>query len=156
MTAITPTCPYCGRDAVLVISGPRYRPQYGPYWTCEPCDARVGVHRGTFRPLGRLANSELRAARIAAHEAFDPLWHRAASAYPDRRNNRNVLKRIGRTRAYQWLADRLGIPISACHIGEFDVGQCMRVVQLIAESGITPTGIREWAKSRQRERAPWD
>jgi hypothetical protein len=145
----TPTCPYCGQPAVLISSGPSYRPEYGPYWCCAPCDARVGVHRGTIRPLGRLANAELRVARIRAHAAFDPLWQRTHTAYPERRTNRNMLKRIGRNRAYAWLAEKMGLPVSACHIGEFDVEQCSRVVQLVEETGISPVGIREWAKSRR-------
>jgi len=149
MNPRAPLCPYCGQPAMLIESGPRYRPEYGPYWSCDPCDARVGVHRGTVRPLGRLANAELRAARIRAHAAFDPLWHRTHTAYPERRNNRNTLKRIGRTRAYQWLAEHLGVAVSACHIGDFDVAQCARVVQLIEQTKITPVGIRHWAKSRR-------
>ena len=29
-------------------------------YICKPCDAYVGVHKGTDKALGRLANKELR------------------------------------------------------------------------------------------------
>lgn len=61
-----PTCPYCGKDSVLVNGHVIYphRPDLLEkkfYW-CKPCDAYVGCHPGTANPLGRLANAELRRA----------------------------------------------------------------------------------------------
>lgn len=116
-----PSCGYCGKLAQLVDGRAIYphRPDLhaGRYWACEPCGAYVGVHPGTVRPLGRLANLELRRAKMRAHAAFDPLWREGLT---DRRS------------AYSLLADELGISRDACHVGYFDVPTCDRVVVLAA------------------------
>ena len=39
------------------------------------CNSYVGVHMGSLRPKGSLANGELRNKRIRAHKAFDAVWH---------------------------------------------------------------------------------
>lgn len=93
---------------------------YGPqvkgkiYW-CPPCDARVGCHPRSTRPLGQLANQELREARTAAHEAFDPLWRDCA---------------ITRKEAYRWLAQMLDLTEDECHIGMFDLEMCKRTIRV--------------------------
>lgn len=124
-----PTCPYCNNRARLVtglVIYPR-RPDLGhkKFWHCAPCRAYVGCHdagvgqgNGT-KPLGRLANAELRAAKKRAHFAFDMLWL-------DKTN-----KRRARQAAYTWLAAAMGLPVERCHIGEMDVQQCEQVVQLV-------------------------
>lgn len=125
----TPVCPYCHRDAGLVGGDIIYphRPDLHAkqFWLCAPCEAYVGCHEagkgfgdGT-RPLGRLANAELRLAKSAAHRAFDPMW----KAGP-----------MSRKQAYFWLASRLGIDIKDCHIGEFDVAMCHRVIQIVKDA----------------------
>jgi len=118
------TCPYCNQPAALVagVAIYPYRPDLAhlSFWQCAPCGARVGCHKGTTQPLGRLANAELRLAKQQAHAAFDPLWR--TPAFGETRNS-----------AYNWLADRLGIPRADCHIGMFDVEQCRRVVEVCAE-----------------------
>lgn len=107
-----PTCQYCGAGAWL-IGG-----KYGYVWKCDPCGARVGCHPGTKRPLGHLANAELRSARMAAHDAFDPRWKGQPSGV--------------RSEAYEWLAEQLKIARDDCHIALFDLEQCRRVVELCA------------------------
>lgn len=69
-----PICPYCERPAEFLASSARvyHGRDYGPVWACLPCAAWVGCHKGTTQPLGRLANAELRKAKMAAHAAFDP------------------------------------------------------------------------------------
>ena len=124
-------CPYCGKPAEFVTGSAIYPHRSDlhdkQFYRCQPCEAWVGCHDGTPHPLGRLANAELRAAKIAAHAAFDPLW---------------VNRGIGRRKAaYRWLADHLGIPPSRCHIGWFDLEQCRRVVEVVhaaegAEEGV--------------------
>lgn len=72
-------CPYCAglvefRESSASVYHGR---DYGPIYVCKAhpaCDAYVGVHKGTKRAKGRLANPELRRAKVAAHEAFDPIW----------------------------------------------------------------------------------
>jgi hypothetical protein len=112
-----PSCAYCGQLAALVTGAAIYphRPDLHAkqFWACDPCGAWVGVHPGTVRPLGRLANAELRRAKMRAHAAFDPLWRNGLT---DRRS------------AYSLLAEELGISREACHVGYFDVPTCERVV----------------------------
>lgn len=122
-------CPYCNKPAKIVNGKVIYphRPDLAgkKFWQCAACDAYVGCHgfnpRHGYRgiePLGRLANRELRAAKMAAHAAFDPIWQSG---------------RKTRTQAYSDLASRLGIPMSQCHIGLFDVEMCHRVIELCRE-----------------------
>jgi len=71
-------CPYCKKPAEwvsneAVYGGRRYGKSY-MIWLCVPCDARVGCHQNTKRPLGTMANKELREVRIAAHANIDSLW----------------------------------------------------------------------------------
>lgn len=72
-----PDCPYCGQESMQGTGVDVYphRPdlQHLVFYSCAPCQARVGCHPGTTRPLGNLANAELRAARIEAHTQFDKL-----------------------------------------------------------------------------------
>lgn len=116
-------CPYCGAVAEFV-GGDAVYPHRADlfdrrFYLCRACNAYVGTHKGTTKPLGRLANLELRDAKVAAHAAFDPLW----KGQPTK----------ARSQAYRWLAVLLGIPASQCHIGMFNVEQCRRVVALCSE-----------------------
>lgn len=115
-------CQYCNNPAVLTSSSEVYREDYGPIWLCRPCGAWVGVHSNskTNKPKGSLANAELRGWRKKAHAAFDPTWRRAA------RRGRGIP--YARTEAYKQLAEALGIPVSRCHIGEFDIDTCKRAI----------------------------
>lgn len=122
-------CPYCNLDAHLVSGDTIYphRPDlhHLHFWHCAPCGAYVGCHRGTERPLGGLANVELRLAKQQAHAAFDPLWkfHTWTDGY----------QTMTRDAAYEWLADQLGMSRADCHVGMFDVEQCQRVVEICNE-----------------------
>lgn len=50
-------CDYCGGPTEYVDSSVIYGRSYGMIYLCRPCRAYVGVHRGTNKPLGRLAPS---------------------------------------------------------------------------------------------------
>jgi hypothetical protein len=122
-----PVCPYCGSSAKLVDSTVIYRSagDYGWSWVCErfpKCNAYVGCHPGTKKPLGRLADKELRKAKMAAHAAFDRLWKAKIALGSQKKRARGA--------GYQWLADQLGIPADQCHIGMFDAETCRRVVEI--------------------------
>lgn len=108
-------CPYCGRKAEYVDSKVVYGRSYGMIYLCRPCDAYVGVHKGTDKPKGRMADKELRYWKMAAHEAFDPLWQS---------------KRMKRDEAYAWLAGRMGLRPEDTHIGMFDVPECKKVIKI--------------------------
>ena len=115
MTA--PICPYCDKPAILVTGHKIYPHRTDLYtkhfWHCEPCDAYVGCHPQTTNPLGRLANAELRKAKMDAHAAFDPIWQS---------------EEMTRTEAYVWLSTTIGISIDDCHMGMFDVDTCSKVI----------------------------
>lgn len=120
-------CDYCRRKASLVPGSALYpnRDDLAGklFWRCGPCDAHVGVHPGTERPLGRLANASLRRAKMRAHAVFDPLWK--AKWKRD-----GCSKKEARGAAYEWLAKELGINAGHCHIGMFDEELCARVVEV--------------------------
>lgn len=116
-------CPYCGSKTNFTDSKKIYQGvSYGMVYVCWPCNAYVGVHIGTKRALGRLANSELRIWKKEAHAWFDPLWKKKVS--------KGVSKYEARNAAYTWLSENLGIIKEFTHIGMFDVSQCKQVVEL--------------------------
>ena len=110
-------CDYCQQPARLVGGEtlyPHRRDLYArKFYHCAPCSAWVGCHPGTTKPLGRLADRELRTAKQEAHAAFDPFWRKSG---------------MKRNHAYGWLAKQLGIKREQCHIGMMDVETCRRVV----------------------------
>lgn len=119
-------CPYCGKEAKLVTGKETYphRPDLFSlkFWQCKPCDAFVGCHKphrlNNFADdvaLGKLANFHLRKARSEAHRAFDPIWRSGE---------------LDRGTAYLWLANALQLPTHLCHIGEFNMENCQKTVQL--------------------------
>lgn len=120
MTAVV--CPYCKKPAKLITGEQMYphRPDLyeKSFYRCNPCDAHVGCHPGTQNPLGRMADSFLRAAKMKAHAAFDPIWKDGA---------------MKRGSAYAWLSDQLGIDKKDCHIGMFDVDMCKKVVDVCSK-----------------------
>jgi hypothetical protein len=122
-------CPYCGNEAELKTGYHVYphRPDLADLkiWACDLCDAWVGTHKNSpdHKPLGRLANAELRRAKMAAHAAFDPLWKSG---------------QMSRSKAYALLAEKMGIDPKDAHIGMFDVEQCKTVILLC-----TPQIIKE-------------
>lgn len=103
-------CDYCGKPAELVV-GTR-----GPMWQCTPCGARIAAHISspTFKPVGRLANAELRAAKKAARDSFDPIIRIAGS------------RRI----AFRWLSEQMKLTIHECHVDLFDVAQCEQMTAI--------------------------
>ena len=127
-----PRCPYCNRKPELV-SGERIYPKRRDlhelkFYLCTTCGAYVGCHPGSNRPLGRLADAELRRWKQNAHKVLDPLWTRG---------------RMRRSQAYSYLADRMGISKRDCHIGMFDVEQCQQAVRILSET--RPIVVRQEA-----------
>lgn len=119
-------CRYCEQPVPLLRAGKQgypYQRDYGPVWICVPCQAWVGCHPGTEKPLGRLANAELRAAKVEAHAAFDPLWQRKMT-------RDQCSKGQARSAGYRWLAGQLGMEVKKCHIGHMDLVQCAKVVEV--------------------------
>ena len=74
-------CRYCGgivrlvpAESVYGDSAVRLGLKGEKLYQCQNCNARVGCHRGTIRPLGDLANEVLRLKRIETHQVFDAYW----------------------------------------------------------------------------------
>jgi zinc-finger-containing domain len=111
----TPNCPYCNNPSVLFSESSRFYGgrDFGPQYACEPCQAWVGCHPGTTKPLGRLANKELRGWKGRAHAAFDPLWQS---------------KRMTRHEAYAHMQKLMKMTPDQAHIGLFDVAECQRLI----------------------------
>lgn len=76
-----------------------------------------GRPRRNHGPTRRSAQpgSPLARARCQAHAAFDPKWQSGS---------------MTRTEAYAWLAKELGISKKACHMLNFDMEMCLRVVSI--------------------------
>lgn len=127
-----PICPYCNVIAKLEDSAKVYGGRsYGMIWLCAnfpECDAYVGVHKGTSKPLGELANSKLRRARKASHKAFDSFWKGPGG--------------LSRKKAYRALAKALGISVDNCHIGMFGIEDCKRVVEACSQ-GLKPPRLEQ-------------
>lgn len=112
-------CPYCGQRSKIVTGEVIYPHRkdlnFKKFHLCTPCNAYVGCHDRTGKPLGRLADPELRMMKVKAHAAFDPLWQRGC---------------MTRSAAYSWLAGRLKVWLGGqpAHIGEFNVEMCKRTI----------------------------
>jgi hypothetical protein len=44
------------------------------FYQCPVCKNFVGTHKGTDRPLGVIASSEIKKERMKIHDIIDPLW----------------------------------------------------------------------------------
>lgn len=82
MVEIPTICRYCGGAVHLVpaakVYGPAAAKRLGlereKFYQCQNCNARVGCHKGSTRPLGNLANEALRMKRMETHQVFDSFW----------------------------------------------------------------------------------
>lgn len=95
------------------------------FYQCQNCNARVGCHKGTTRPLGNLANEVLRLKRMETHRVYDAFWERRG---------------MTRTQAYKWLAEQLQLTEGQAHIGSFEMDQCQMVIDL----------CKKWIRRKQR------
>lgn len=120
-------CPYCSKETEFVDSAEVYQISYGMIYLCRDCQAWVGVHEGTDKALGRLANEELREWKKKAHRTFDPIAKGGLikKIFPKYLSSTSV-----REKAYMWLAEHMGIKREYCHIGMFDVEECKQVISI--------------------------
>jgi hypothetical protein len=119
-------CPYCGGETEYVDSSEVGPKSYGMIYLCRPCDARVGVHKGTNKALGRLADERLRYWKKQAHYFFDKI---ARTSYINEVWEEK-LDVNDRNKAYIWLSKQMGIERHQCHIGMFDVDECRKVIEI--------------------------
>lgn len=108
-------CPYCGKQVPWIsneeVYGKRYGNSYMCYF-CKDCDAYVGCHNNTPKPLGTMANKELREWRQKAHEHIDPLWQSG---------------KFSRHQVYHYLRMIFGKVI---HVGESDIDMCKKILEI--------------------------
>ena len=107
-------CPYCGRMAVLksaaFVYGDKAIEEYVYVCSGYPnCDSYVGVHRGSLKPKGTLANGDLRNMRIQAHKLFSQFWANGI---------------MTKKQAYHWIQDRFALTEDQAHIGNFSEYMC--------------------------------
>ena len=125
-------CRYCGSPVVYTSNAEIYGREYGEgrCYLCRNCRAFVGVHPGTYTPLGTLANEELRRYRKAAHFWFDKIW-------------KSPTRITTRDKAYKWLSKELGLPKEETHIGMFEKEQCEKVME-ISQRRLQESGVAIW------------
>lgn len=120
-------CPYCENKTEFIDSSYIYGKSYGMIYICKPCDAYVGVHKGTDKSLGRLSNAKLREAKKEAHFWFDQI---AKTNLINHIWDEYIPNTSNRDKAYIWLTHQMGIPRKYCHIGMFDIEECKKVVEI--------------------------
>lgn len=144
-TPIPTTCRHCGGHVAPVHNSEIYGTAFGDWpWSylCRGCGAYVGMHPYTNIPLGTLANKQQRDKRSAVKRMFNELWVSA----PNRRE--------ARTKAYAWLASKMGLTEAECHFGLFDEDLCDKASDVIEEAHENfralmregDPGTPEWAK----------
>lgn len=82
-------------------------------YLCKPCNAYVGCHNNSRKPLGTMANAETREWRKKAHAIFDQLWK---------------TKKMSRDKAYGLLKKQFGLDV---HIGECDIEWCKKIIDYL-------------------------
>ena len=108
-------CPYCNKESEWVENKEIYGRNYGKSYMCylcKPCNAYVGCHQNTKKPLGTMANKDLREWRKKAHANIDPVWKSG---------------KMKRKELYGFLNKVFGF---AVHVGESDVEMCKKLASL--------------------------
>ena len=116
-------CRYCGGTVHLVpaaivygsAAAKRLGIEQEKFYQCQNCNARVGCHKGTDRPMGNLANEALRMKRKETHQVFDGFWKS---------------KGMSRTQGYKWMAKKLRLSEELAHIGGFEMDRCQKLINL--------------------------
>ncbi|MEG0988698.1 MAG: zinc-finger-containing protein [Clostridium sp.] len=119
MIDLYPTkCNLCGGKVLYVSNASIYGRQYGSgyCYCCTQCRAYVGTHKPRPKEaLGILSSAEMRQRKIMCHSVFDLMWNDKKS----------------RCMAYKKLAEQMGIPVSSCHFGHFDLKQLDEAYEII-------------------------
>lgn len=131
-------CPYCGSVAVKRSAWKVYGddpPEEGAeekeLWVCSKypdCDSYVSADKNG-KPMGMLADKELRHLRIVAHRYFDEIYKN---------------KIMSRSQSYRLLADRLAIPHSCAHIASFNTYRCTETISMAKEILHNHPKTKEW------------
>jgi len=112
-------CNICGQQAEWVENKEIYGRNYGKsymMWLCKACGAYVGCHNNTKKPLGTMADKELRELRMKCHALFDTLWK---TGYMKRKE------------AYRFLMIKLNLTNTEAHIGMFNKEICQKLINIL-------------------------
>ena len=112
-------CPDCQSEMTLREG------KYGKFMGCTNyprCTTTQKVDQETGEPIGVPAGEKLKAERKKAHEVFEIWWPEEG---------------IDRQEAHIWLAEEMGMARDECKIGNMDMEQCGRVIQLIEDRRIS-------------------
>ena len=112
-------CPNCGAKTTLrpasVVYGKADKTN-GFLYVCDRyprCDSYVKAHRKTLKPMGTLADANLRHKRILAHKAFDRLWQGSL---------------MTKRQAYKWMQAKFGLSSEQAHIAKFSAYMCDQLI----------------------------
>ena len=106
-----PICPYCGKPSALMTQKEWYGKDFSGrmLYGCRSCDASVGTHPNG-KPLGTLANKELKLLRQQCHALIDPIWQNGI---------------LNRYEVYARIKKQFQIE----HIGESTKEECLRLIK---------------------------
>lgn len=117
-------CNYCNKEAEWVSNEVIYGKRYGKsymMWLCRPCEAWVGCHCNTEKPLGTLAKLELRNLRRKAKELF--IEKKLSGKW-----GRNYAQK---EKAYKWLRKTMKLSSDEAHFGMFDETRCRYIINTL-------------------------
>lgn len=112
-------CPYCAGKVILTEATDIFEHGDGMIYLCTNCNAFVSCHKGSTRPMGKLANAALRMKRRETHQIFDNWWKSQG---------------VSRTQGYKWMAEQMKLPAHLAHIAQFDMEACEQVILLCREN----------------------
>lgn len=107
---------YLGRQPAYVYGDNNLDPEKYLY-VCSgypSCDSYIGAHKKSMRPMGTMADSNLRNKRIEAHRALDAIWK---NGYMTKHST------------YIWLQNRLNLREKDTHIGKFSYYLCEQTIR---------------------------
>ena len=101
-------CNVCHSSAIRKTSNKEvYGVEYGNgmCYLCDSCGSYVGCHKDG-RPLGILANKQMRLKKIKCHSLFDAVWRSGE---------------LRRSECYHILSKKMNISYRDCHFGLFGI-----------------------------------
>lgn len=113
-------CNLCGGKVEYIPNSLIFGRSYGSgyCYRCTYCGAYVGTHKtNPKKPLGILADEEMRQLRRQCHSLFDAKW----------------INPKERRKAYQKLAEMMGIPLEDCHFAKFNKEQLKLALSLLGK-----------------------
>ena len=105
--------------------------------------------------MGKPADMVTRRWRRRAHKAFDNLWRPLGNkSRKTKRESQDSYQKVheARQNAYLWLSVMLDIPISECHIAEFDQEICQRVIEICSD--VSHYVVADWINDLSEHEKP--